>query len=189
MSNDCIKTTDVVSSVAHRKAVEGSGFSVAGYWRFVARRVDGSIKWIEEIKNVVTDVGINDMLDVYFHSKTATAEGSWYVGLTTGTPTVAITDTSASHAGWTEWTTYDEAARQAWGHAAPAAKVVTNATALTYTSSSDTQTVGGGFLITVATKGGATGVLFNVAQFTGGNKSLDTGETIDITVTITGADA
>lgn len=186
---DIFQPTDKIEGACHKAANTGSGPVFRGKWRFVARRTDGSIKWIEEVDNTVVDVGIDDILDVYFHDATQTASTSWFVGLTTGSPTPAAGDTMASHAGWTEWTTYDEAARQAWGHAAPSSKVVTNSTALTYTSSSDTQTVGGGFLTTVTTKGGSTGTLFNVAAFTGGNKSLDTGETIDITVTITGSSA
>lgn len=184
MTHDTTRSSDKVTGIAHRKADPSSPVAVTGKWRFVGRRVDGSVKWVEDVDNLVVDEGLNDMADVYFHSATATAEASWFVGLTTGTNTPAAGDTMASHAGWTEWTTYDEAARQAWGHAAPTVKIVTNSTPLTYTSSSDTQTVGGGFLTSVTTKGGSTGKLFNMAAFAS-NKSLDTGETVDVTVTIT----
>lgn len=188
MSNDIVGVADEVKAVCHKNGGAGSKVLAIGTWKFVGRRVDGSVKWVEEVKNTVVDVGLTDMLDVYFTAGTATSAANWRVGLTTGSPTPASGDSMSSHGGWTEWQTYDEASRQAWGHAA-AGLTMTNSTALTYTSSSDTQTVGGGFLVNNATKGGTTGTLFNVAAFSAGNKSLDTGETVDVTVTITLASA
>ena len=177
--------SDRVSAAVRAFRGDADTYMLKGHWKFVARRKDGSIKWIEEVDNVVCDGGIDDNLDVYFHSGTQTGEASWFIGLTTGSPSVAGTDTLASNS-WTEWTDYT-GNRKAWTHSAPSSKTVTNSTAVTFTANSNSQTVGGGFLCTVSS--GTAGILFNVSAFTQGNRSLDASESVDVTVTITGASA
>ena len=83
------------------------GVTFCNVWRFEARDPQGNIKWVEEIHNIIVNVGLDDILDKYYKGSTYTA--SFFVGLTDGTPTVAAADTMASHAGWTEVTAYDEA--------------------------------------------------------------------------------
>ena len=72
---------------------------------------DGNLKWSEDFTNLVTNVGLDDILDKYLKGSAYTA--AFYVGLTDGTPTVAAGDTMASHAGWVEVTAYSEANRPA----------------------------------------------------------------------------
>ena len=50
-------------------------------------------------------------------------------------------------------------------------------------------TVGGGFLVTNSTKGGTTGTLYGGAAFSGGNRTVDNGDTLTVTVTATAAAA
>src|SRR5690606_19125557 len=91
-------------------AIEGR----APRWHFdvVCRDRHGSVKWLESFDNLVTTAGKNHLLDVAF--KAGSQITSWYVGLISGSsPTIAGTDTLASHDGWTEFTDYDEATREA----------------------------------------------------------------------------
>lgn len=142
------------------------------------------VKWREETENLVTTVGLNDALDKHLKGSGYTA--AWYVGLTTGTPTFAAGDTMSSHAGWTEFTNYDEAARQTLTLGTVAAGSVDNVgNEASFTISTNGSTIGGAFMVTVSTKGGSTGTIYGGAAFTAGNKGLDDGDTLNVTVTAT----
>lgn len=145
-------------------------------------------KWIEEFDNLVVNAGLNDSLDKHLKGSAYTA--AWYVGLMSGTPTVAAGDTMASHAGWTEVTAYDEATRQTLTLGAVAAQSVDNAASkANFTISANSTTIGGAFLTTVNTKGGTTGTLYGGGAFSAGNKVLDDNDTLAVTVTCTAAAA
>ena len=147
-------------------------------WTMVAKDSQGNVKWSDEGENLIVNTGLDYLLENDIIASTL------YIGLTDASPTVAAGDTMASHAGWTEITAYDEAARQAWGQGAASGGVTTNATAATFTASGTT-TVGGGFLTTVATKGGTTGTLFSVKAATEGNRALVAADTLDVTISLT----
>lgn len=129
----------------------------------------------------VTNVGLNFALD---------ALGTFYVGLIEDTSFAGISgsDTSASHAGWTECTAYDEATRPAWGDGAASAQAITNGTAVEFTMNA-TKTVKGLFLISNATKGGATGTLLAASLFDEGDRAMTSGQKLKLTITINGIDA
>lgn len=156
-------------------------------WSFECYDKDGNLKWAEECKNLTTNVGLNDILDKYWKGSAYTA--SHFVGLTDGTPTVAAADTMASHAGWAEVTNYTEGTREALTLGAVAAQSVDNSASKASFSVNATVTVGGAFLCTDSTKGGTTGTLVSVVAFTGGDKSLSNGDTLNVTVTLTNASA
>lgn len=63
---------------------------------------DGTVRWSETVKNLVTTVGKNDLLDKYFAGSTYTA--TWFMGLIASTSYTAVAagDTMSSHAGWLE---------------------------------------------------------------------------------------
>ena len=142
------------------------------------------MKWEEWIFNKIVFEGLEDALDVYFNSSAQTPSGQWYIGGTEASPVFADTDTMASHPGWTEFTAVSEANRIAWGQGNQSNRQVTNAVPVTYTCNADGQTMGGLFCTNNNTLGGATGLLFNGGAFSGGNRGLNTGETIDITSTV-----
>ena len=52
---------------------------------------NGNLKWEDTAKNLITADSLNDIIDVYLRNQTQTA--TWYVGLTSGTPTVNSADT------------------------------------------------------------------------------------------------
>lgn len=64
---------------------------------------DGTLRWRQEIKNIVTTVGKNLALDTYLTGSVYTATGP-YIGLITATLFGGVTgsDTMASHVGWLE---------------------------------------------------------------------------------------
>lgn len=172
--------------MSNGKAVAAVG--VKHHYTFEARDKHGNIKWVVEEDNIVPNVGLDEMLDKFYKGSAYTA--AHYVGLTDGTPTVAAGDTMASHAGWVEVTAYDEATRQAFTPGTVSAQSVDNsASKAVFTISTNATTIGGGFLTTVNTKGGTTGVLVSVVAFTAGDKGLDDGDTLTVTVTATMASA
>lgn len=137
--------------------------------------------------NLITNAGLTSVADVYFSA--ATQITSWYVIPFAASPTVAAGDTPASHAGWTEFTDYDEAARPDWVDAGASAGAVTNAAnPAVFTSSSDSNTIGGCGIISVATKSATTGTFYGGGAFSQGNKDLDTDETLSASSTYSFAD-
>jgi hypothetical protein len=146
---------------------------------------DGKLVWTEEFDNLVVDAGLNDSLDKHLKGSTYTA--AWYVGITTATPTVAAADTMASHAGWTESTVYSDATRPTLTLGTVSGKSVDNSASKAVFNINAGGTVGGAFVVTVSTKGGSTGILYGGGAFTGGNRSVISGDTLNVTVTCTAA--
>lgn len=142
---------------------------------------DGQVKWEDTIKNLVTTVGKNNLLDNYFN--TASFTPAWYLGLVDGasTPSYNVADTASSHSGWTESAAYSNSTRPApsWNSATGGSKSTT-ATAFNING---TATIAGTFLISNSTKSGTTGILYSAGSFTGGNKSVSSGDTLNVTYT------
>lgn len=147
----------------------------------------GNLRWHDTAQNMVVAAGINSILDVVFAGSTQIT--TWYVGLTDGTPTVASGDTISSHAGWGEQSTeYDEAARPTFVDVRTTHTVSNSASKASYTINTAV-TVGGAFLASAPNKGGATGTLMCAAAFTGGDKTLGDGDTLNVQYDFTGADS
>lgn len=173
-------------AVAGAKSV--GGVAVKNIYRFEAFDSSGNLKWVEEVENLVTNAGLDDLLDKYLKGSSYSA--AFYVGLTDGTPTAAAGDTMSSHAGWTEVTAYDEATREALTLGSVSSQSVDNsASKASFTISTNSTTVGGAFVCTNSTKSGTSGTLYSVAAFSAGDKSLDDGDTLNVTVTCTAAAA
>lgn len=184
--NQKSKSRFAAKSIAGARMIGEMGMS--SHWEFEARDSSGNLKWREEFDNLVVNTGLNDLLDKYFKGSSYSAV--FYVGLTDGTPTVAAGDTMSSHAGWTEVTAYDEATRQTLTLGTVASQSVDNsASKAVFTISTNNTTIGGGFLTTNNTKGGSTGTLYGGGAFTAGDKLLDDGDTLSVTVTLTASAA
>jgi hypothetical protein len=136
-------------------------------------RRTGKIKWQEILRNLVTTVGKNDMLDKYFAGSSYTA--TWFVGLIDNASWSAVdaADTMASHAGWIENVEYDEATREAvsWSAASSASKAASAAAEFTIDPTG--ATIRGAFLTSVGTKSGTTGILYSAAAFSGTRVLVD----------------
>lgn len=160
----------------------------SGHWRIIAHDKQTGNVYESEWENIVVDEGLDELLEMALAGGTQSA--TWYVGLTDGTPTVAAGDTLSSHAGWTEETGYDEAARPTWTPGSVSGQSVDNsASKASVTITSDSTTIGGAFLANDNTKGGTTGKLYAAGAFSGGDVTLSAGSTLEVQATFTTAAA
>lgn len=146
---------------------------------------DGKEKWRDTIDNLVTTVGKNDFLDKYLLGSAYTQ--TVRMGLA-GTGTKAVGDTQASHAGWSEVglanaPTYTGNRKSVTMGAAAAGSSVSPTQAFAMTGSG---TVAGCFINNggSATIDNTTGVLFSAGDFTGGSKTVTSGDTINVVYTL-----
>lgn len=183
-----------LGGIIHRPAGLMVPVGLRGHWEVVARRIKNHKTgtreelWRDVIENIVVNAGLNYLLDAGLSGGTPIT--SWFLGLTDGTPTVAAGDTMSSHAGWVEVTAYDESTREAWADGGVSSQSVSNSGSVaTFTIGTDSTTVGGAFLTSGSAKSGTTGTLYAAGAFTAGDKSLDDGDTLDVTGTFTAAAA
>ena len=187
MDHKAKANTNFGASVVRNSGV-GESIALENIYHIECIGRDGKLKWEDEIRNLVVDEGLNDLLDKYLKGSAYTA--AFYVGLTDDTPTVDASDTMASHSGWSEVTAYDEAVRQTLTLGSVSSQSVSNsASKAAFTCSTDSTTVGGAFITTNSTKSGDTGTLYGAGAFSGGDKSVDDGDTLNVTVTLTAAAA
>lgn len=146
---------------------------------------EGNLKWHERIENLIVNVGLDEILNKFWKGSAYSA--AHYVLLTDGTPTVAAGDTMASHAGWVEVTDYAAATRPSLTLGAVSGQSVDNSASKASYAINATATVGGAGICTDSTKGGAIGVLVGAGAFTGGDKSVANGDTLNVTTTLTAA--
>lgn len=179
MQSEKINPVDSAAVAVAFGAGQAESISATGAYTVECFDAEGNLKWSEQIKNLVVTVGKNDLLDKYFTGSSYTA--TWYLGLIDSGGTYAAGDTMASHAGWTENTGYSNATRPAPGwNAASSGSKSTTATAFNINA---TSTIGGAFMTTNNTKGGTTGILYSAGNFTGGNRSVASGDTLNVTYT------
>jgi hypothetical protein len=171
--------------IAGKGLREGAGAS--GVYTVVCIGADGAEKWRDEFPNLVVNSGLQLMNNTFFAGTSYTAV--WYLGLITGPgsgTTFNATDTMLSHVGWTENTGYSNANRPTvtFGTATLADPSVIATTATSF-SINAAGTIAGAFLTTNNTKGGTTGTLFSASDFTGGDRILASGDTLNVTYTFT----
>ncbi len=145
---------------------------------------DGKLKWYDWFDNLVPTVGRNKYLDATL--KTGLTTPAWYVGLITGPgsgTTYAEADTMASHTGWTEDTSYSQATRPAFTPGTIASGSVDNSASKASFSINGTATIAGAFMADNSTKAGTTGTLLGAGDFTGGDRSVISGDTLNVQVT------
>lgn len=157
-----------------------------GVFRMQCIGPDGKLKWEAESHNLVVNEGLKYMNDAALDAGTQIT--TWYIGLygAGASNSPAATDTMSSHIGWTENTTYSNATRPtcAFGPATTAdPSVITNTGSAAAFSISGTTTIGGAFLTSDSTKGGNSGTLFSAADFSGGDRSVANGDTLNVTYT------
>ena len=161
--------------------LENVNLGLANYWKVTCLDKDGNVKWEENEKNIIVTAGLNHILDVQFHATTQVT--AWYIGLkAAGTPIAA--DTMASHSSWLESTGY-AGDRKEWTEGASSAGSMTNASSVDFTINA-TATIAGAFLNTAAT--GTAGTLYGVVDFSS-SRAVISGDTLQVTVTVTAASA
>lgn len=153
--------------------------AVGGVFTVTCVAADGSIRWVEQAHNQVKTEGLNHMLGVVF--KGSTQVTTWYIGLiTAGGTTSTAGDTLASHAGWTENTSYT-GNRVAWDEGSASGGVLTSSTTSDF-AMTGTVSIGGIFVCSVNT--GTLGTLWSTADFAS-SQSLQSGDTLKVTYTLT----
>ena len=184
---DKAKSTDTVAAAVQKGQGLSDGIRGGGRFKVECLDKDGNLKWTAESKNLVVNVGLQDMNTQYFKGATYTA--AWYIGLygAAASNNPAAGDTMSSHAGWTEITGYSNANRPTatFGTATTAdPSVIDNSASPASFSINATNTIGGAFLTSNNTKGGTTGILFSAADFQSpGDRSVVSGDTLNVTYT------
>ena len=174
---------DTVSAGIAVRPRNAEGVGAGGVYTVVCRDANGNLKWSDSFHNLVVNEGLQDMNSKYFSGSGYTA--AWYLGLVTGPGsgnTYAPGNTLASHAGWTENTNYAGNRKAAtFGTATTADPSVINnsGSPAVFTMNANAQTIAGAFLCSVSS--GTSGVLFSVGNFVGGNKIVDSGDTLTVT--------
>ena len=173
---------DQVSASLITRPALGETVGAGGVYTVECVGPDGQVKWTDQFHNLVVNQGLANMNGAYFAATAQTT--TWYLGLVTGPgsgTTFAAADTLASHAGWTESTAYTGNRKAVTFGAATTANpsVITNSAAPSSFTMNATATIAGAFLASVAT--GTSGILFSGGDFTGGDKSVASGDTLNVT--------
>lgn len=164
------------------KITVGSVYEIE-HWRKCSFRSEGWVADVTMDHNVVTNEGLNNLLDVMFHGSTQTS--TWYIALFNDDVTPASGDTYASPS-YTESSNYSEASRQEFNEAAASSESITNSANKASFTMSTTETIYGAALVSSDSKGdtAASGaVLFGAAKFAS-SKSVASDDVLKITVTI-----
>lgn len=187
MSNENAKSSDLVGGAISKSQNTKEKLRGGGVFTVECRDKDGNVKWIEKSKNLVVNVGLAYMNESFFKGSSYTA--AWYVGIygAAATNDPSSTDTMASHAGWTEVTTYSNATRPAatFGAATTAdPSLIANSAAVAQFNINDSANVGGAFLTTGDLPGGTSGVLFSASDFAApGDRVVQNGDVLSVTYT------
>jgi hypothetical protein len=166
----------------------GDTVGAGGVFTVTCVGADGVEKWSDTFHNLVVNEGLQDMNSKYFQASGYTA--AWYLGLVEGPgsgTTYAAGDTLASHAGWTElvpgtdYTGNRKAVTFGTATTADPSVISNSASPSSFAMLVNATVVAGAFLCTVAS--GTSGILFSAGDFTGGDKTVDNGDTLNVTYT------
>ena len=188
MFNDKALSTDQIAAGLVMGTHSGEKAAATGVYTIQCFDAQGNLKWEAESKNLVVNVGLQDMNAKYFTGSAYTA--AWYIGLygAAATNNPAAADTMSSHAGWTENTGYSNATRPACTFGTPTTanpSVATNSASPASFTINATSTVGGAFLVSNSTKGGTTGTLYSAADFgSPGDRSVASSDILNVTYTL-----
>jgi hypothetical protein len=191
MSNEQAKFGDSVEATVTRGAGQTEIVGLEGVYTAECFDAQGNLKWSDTFKNLTTNVGRANLMNSYFAN---TGGGAIVMGLK-GTGTAAYADTQASHATWLEVgnanaPTYSGTRKTPTFSAATSANpsvLATNA-AVTF-SMTGSGTVAGAFINVGGTSAidNTTGTLFSAGDFTAGSKVVASGDTINVSYTLSAA--
>jgi hypothetical protein len=180
---------DAVDATVTRNAGQTDSVVAAGVYSAECYAADGSLKWSDTFHNLTTNVGRQDLLQKYFIANAG--PGAVVMGLK-GTGTAVVGDTQASHSTWLEVGGTNAPAYSGTRKtpsfttvttANPAVLATSAAVVFTMTSSG---TVAGAFINVggSATIDNTTGVLFSAGDFTAGSKVVTSGDTINVSYSL-----
>ena len=179
---------DAVDATVSRGAGQTDQVGLEGVYTFECFDAQGNLKWADQIDNLTTNVGRKSLLDSYFAN---TGGGAVVMGLK-GTGTAAYADTQASHAGWLEVgnanaPTYSGTRKTpAFSAATTANPSVLATSAAVVFSMTGSGTVAGAFINIggSSTIDSTAGTLFSAGDFTAGSKTVTSGDTINVSYTL-----
>lgn len=147
----------------------------------------GILKWEGWFDNLVVNEGLDHVLDsVLVAGSQITA---WYLGLLAASPT-PLAGWTATEIAANDFVDYDEATLPAWTPGAVSGQSVSNtASKAEFAVNQDASSIGGAYLISTSAKAVPAGTVYSAGAFTGGNKSADDGDTLQVTATFTQAAA
>jgi hypothetical protein len=196
MSSEITKMGDSFGASASYGGGATENVGMEGVYVATCYDANGNEKWSDTIENLTTNVGRASLNDAYLGN---TAAGAVVMGLGgangSGTFTPAYADTQASHAGWfevggTNAPTYSGTRKtptfSASTSANPAVKSTSAAVVFSMTGSG---TVYGAFINVGGSTAidNTTGTLFSIGAFTAGSKTVTSGDTINVTYTLSAA--
>lgn len=165
-------------------ALTAAGFRPITRHHYVCRR-EGRIIWEEEAENLTTNAGLALMLSTFWKGSAYTA--SFFVGLKSS-GTIANTDTSASHAGWTEVTAYADGTRPALTlgsvSGTTTASVDNSASPASFSINAANTSVSGAFVATSSAKGSTSDTIIGAADFAAA-RTMQSGDSLSVTTTLT----
>lgn len=173
--------------MSEKSRAPGSGARMGGIFIVDCYDKYGNFKWSDQGKNLVVKQGLQNMLDVTFTTG-GTKQGTWYLGLTTTGPSVLGSHTMGAHTGWTESTKYAATTRPAWTETRSSQTLTNAAAKATFTVNANTSKFGGAILVSTKARKTTKGILMCGAAFSGGDKTGDSGDKLQVTYTFAAAD-
>ena len=196
MSAEITKFGDICGASASFGGGAADSVGLEGVYTATCYDSEGNVKWSDTIPNLTTNVGRKNLMDSYFAN---TGGGAIVMGLGgangSSTFTPAYTDTQASHAGWyevggTNAPTYSGTRKTpAFSAATSANPSVLSTSAAVVFSMTGSGTVYGAFINVGGSTAidNTTGTLFSIGAFTAGSKTVTSGDTINVTYTLSAA--
>jgi hypothetical protein len=189
---DQLTAKDYAAARAIMQAALGDDCRIEGYYVAECYGPDGKLKWRDLFANTVVTVGKNLMLDSALAGSAYTVTGP-FLGLISSVSFTAISaaDTMTSHSGWleagaTNAPTYTSPRKTcAWSSASAGSKALSSALSFAMTG---TGTIKGGFINygsgALSTIDNTGGTLFSAGLFTGGDRSVLNGDTVQVSYSV-----
>lgn len=196
MSSELTKFGDSCAASASFGGGSAETVGLEGVYTATCYDANGVEKWTDTFTNLTTNVGRKNLMDSYFAN---TGGGAIVMGLGgangSSTFTPAYADTQGSHAGWYEVgganaPTYSGTRKTPSFSAATTANpsVLATSAAVVF-SMTGSGTVYGAFINVGGSTAidNTTGTLFSIGAFTAGSKTVTSGDTINVTYTLSAA--
>jgi hypothetical protein len=152
------------------------------------RLAPAQLVWIDSFHNIVTNEGLDHILDVVLHD--ATQVSTWYCSMfeSDSTPAAGWTYDTYADSDCTEFTAYDEANRPEYNEAAASSQSTTNSANKAQFTVNDTKTLYGAALVSVNTKSDhGAGTLLCAGTFASSRSVVDD-DVVNLTYTVGAAD-